>query len=208
MCPLSGYSTQRCAMTGWQGQWLEELGQDVRYAIRTLRQKPGFTFAAVGALALGIGANAGVFSAVNAVLLKPLPYPNADRIVQLEHAYGGLASSIVGVNEYRFLRKQSSSIQNISGYWLDHLNLTDGSNPQLLSAALVTGDFFRLYQAPFLQGRVFTGNEDLPNGAHVLILSYEFWSRRFGADHNIVGKTVSLGHIPYVVVAVLGPFAT
>src|SRR5262249_53773563 len=143
---------------------------------------------------------------VNAVLLKPLPYRQAERIVQLEDSYAGGSTTVTGPSEFRFWRRQAVTIYDVSAHWLDHLNLTGGSTPELISAAVVTRDFFQLYSAPALNGRTFTEDEERPNGGHVAILSYQLWRRRFAGDPAVVGKTISLGDTPYSVVGVLGQF--
>ena len=181
---------------------------DLKYSLRIFMHGPAFTVTAIAALALGIGANTAVFSVVNTVLLKPLAYRGADRIVQLEDTYAGVASTPVGPKNFNFWRQQSTLLQDVSAHWLDYMNLTSESNPELMSVALVTADFFRLYGAPVIHGRTVTADEDRPNGGHFVVLSFEMWMRRFGADPEAVGKTISLGDISYAVVGVLGPFNT
>ena len=187
-------------------RWLEDFLKDLRHSFRTFVQSPSFTITAVAALALGIGANTVIFSVVNTVLLKPLPYPDADRIVQLQEMYGGVGSQTVGVKSFNIWRQQTTVFQDISAYWLDHMNLTSGSNPELLPAALVTSGFFGLYGARVLHGRTFTSDEDRPGGGRVVVLGYNIWTQRFAADPGIVGTPISIGDVPYVVVGILGPF--
>ncbi len=187
-------------------RWLEDFLKDLRHSFRTFVKSPSFTITAVAAIALGIGANTAIFSVVNTVLLKPLPYPDADRIVQLEEMYGGVGSQTVGPKSFNIWRQQTTAFQDISAHWLDHVNLTSGPNPELLPAALVSSRFFRLYGAPVLHGRTFTSDEDRPGGGHVVVLGYNIWTQRFAADPGIVGTTISLGDVPYVVVGILGPF--
>ena len=188
-------------------RWLEELAQDLRHAFRALRQNPGFAVAVLATLALGIGANAAVFSVVNAVLLKPLPLPSAGRVVQFEATYGATEDPIASPRGLNTRRRETSAFEDVSAYWLDHVNLTAGSgDAALVPAAVVTADFFRLTGAPLLYGRTFTGDEDRPGGGHVAVLSYTAWAGRFGADPQLLGKTISLGEVPYTVVGVLGRF--
>ena len=141
---------------------------DLRQSLHSLRRSPGFTVAVVATLALGIGANSAIFSLINAVLLKPLPYPEAERIVELQE---NSASPEVGAPRFAFWRQQTTLFQNVSAQWLDHLNLTGGDQPELIAAGLVTANFFRLYAAPVLYGRTFTTAEDRPGGGHVAVLS-------------------------------------
>ena len=180
--------------------------EDLKYACRTLRQNPGFTIAALGALALGIGANTAIFSVVNTVLLKPLGAPDADRIVQFESATaGGGSYSAASPRSFNVWREQTTQFQDVSAHWLDHVNLTGGPDPELIPAARVTVDFFRLYGAPVLYGRTFTPDEGRPKGGNVVVLGHDLWIRRFAADPKIVGKTISLGDVPYAVIGILGP---
>ncbi|HEY7393074.1 MAG TPA: ABC transporter permease [Bryobacteraceae bacterium] len=188
--------------------WLEGLRHDLNHSFRVLRQSPGFAIAAILAIAIGIGANTAVFSLVNAVLLKPLPFPHADRIVQFEVSYAGAEDPIASPKSFTFYGQRATAFQDISAYWLDHVNLTGGPNPELAPAAIVTADFFRLFGAPVLHGRTFTAEEDRPAGGHVVVLSYGLWKRHFGANAAIVGNRILLGDTPYGVVGVLGPFAT
>jgi putative ABC transport system permease protein len=189
-------------------RWLEDLIKDTGHSLRVFLQSPSFTIAAVIAIALGIGANTAVFSVVNTVLLKPLPFPDADRIVQFEDTYAGAETPSASPKSFNLYRQQTTAFEDISAHWLDHVNLTAGSDAELAPAAIVSADYFRLYGAPVLHGRTFTTDEDRPGGGHVVVLSYEFWTRRFGSAPDIVGKSISLGDGSYVVVGVLGPFDT
>ena len=179
--------------------------EDLRYARRTLFQNPGFTIAALGALALGIGANTAIFSVVNTVLLKPLSAPDADRIVEFESTTAGVPYSAASPRNFNVWREQTTQFQDVSAHWLDHVNLTGGSDPELIPAARVTVDFFRLYGAPVLYGRTFSSDEGRPKGGDVVVLSHDLWIRRFAADPKIIGQTISLGDVPYAVVGILGP---
>jgi len=180
--------------------------QDVRYALRQLGKKPGFTVTAVITLAVGIGANTAIFSVVNAVLLKPLTYPDPDRIVQflLTSPQGpGPAASVTQLNVWR---EQNSVFDNISAYDFggSGMNLTGGSYPEQVKGIRVTADYFQLFGAQTVLGRPFTTEEDRPHGGHVVVLSYGLWQRRYGGDKQIVGKTISLGGESYAVTGVVG----
>jgi len=177
--------------------------EDLRHSFRALRQNPGFTIAALATLALGIGANTAIFSVVNAVLLKPLGAPDAERIVQFENTTAGASYSAASPRNFNIWREQTTEFQDVSAHWLDHVNLNGGPNSELIPAARVTVDFFRLYGAPLLYGRTFTSDEGRPKGGNVVVLSHGLWIRRFGADPEIVGKTISLGDVSYVVVGIL-----
>jgi putative ABC transport system permease protein len=187
------------------GVGLELFWQDARFGLRQLRRNPGFTIAAVAALAMGIGANTAIFSVVNAVLLKPLTYPDADRMVQFLRASTLLANNLVNVRELHVYQRQTSVFQDIAAYDIagPGFNLT-GDRPEQLHGIHVTEPYFRLYGAPVRLGRTFTPQEDLPNGGKVVILSYGLWQRRFGGDPSIVGHSLQLGNEPHTIVGVLG----
>ena len=151
---------------------MENFLADLRQAFRVFRKSPGFTAIAVAALALGIGANTAIFSVVNAVLLKPLSYPDADRMVLFLRASTLLASNLVNVREFHIYQRQTSVFQDIAAYDIagPGFNLT-GDRPEQLHGIHVTEPYFRLYGAPVSLGRVFTPQDDSPNGGNVVILS-------------------------------------
>ena len=187
------------------GVRLELFWQDVRFALRQLWQNPGFTLSAIAALALGIGANTAIFSVVNTVLLKPLTYPNADRMVDFPAQVSGLANSLHSIPEFHFFERQTSVFKEVVAY--DNagpgFNLT-GGRPVQVHGIHVTQGYFRVYGAPFALGRGFTPLEDSPHGGNVVVLSYALWQSRFGGDPSIVGKSISLGNEPYTIVGVIG----
>jgi putative ABC transport system permease protein len=185
------------------GVWIATVLQDFRFAVRMLRKTPGFTLTAIAALTLGIGANVAIFSVVNTAILKPLRAPDPDRIVQVEEAFEGVPSSGTGLPEFNLWKEQTNVFQDVSAYRLDRVNLTDQSAPELIPVARVTLDFLHLFGAPVLRGRTFTADEDRPHGAHVAVLSYGFWSRHFGSDPQILGKSITLGSENYVVIGIL-----
>ncbi|MGA2135222.1 MAG: ABC transporter permease [Bryobacteraceae bacterium] len=177
----------------------------MRAALRYLRKSPAFTAAALAALAIGIGANTAIFSVINAVLLRPLAYPAADRIMLFYQTTPGGPSYGSSAARFNLLRRQTSIFQDVSAYEYSpsNLNLTSGAFPEQIHAIRVSADYFHLFGAPFIQGRAFTQDEDLPNGAPVAIVSYSLWLRRFDADPHIVGKTMSLSGVPYTIFGVL-----
>ncbi|HZL29079.1 MAG TPA: ABC transporter permease [Acidobacteriaceae bacterium] len=182
------------------------LVQDVKQSLRMLAKSPGFTVAAVAALALGIGVNTAIFSVVNAVLLKPLTYPEPDRLVQLLTTAPDGSSPGASITKFHNWQQQTSVLQDVSGYDFGGpgFNLT-GAVPEQVHGIHVTHDYFALFGAPVLLGRTFTPQEDMPNGGHVVVLSNGFWKRKFGGNPNIVGTAISLGDDPYTIVGVLGP---
>lgn len=182
------------------------LMQDVKQSLRMLVKSPGFTVAAVAALALGIGVNTAIFSVVNAVLLKPLTYPEPDRLVQLLTTSPDGSSPGASITKFHNWQQQTSVLQDVSGYDFGGpgFNLT-GAVPEQVHGIHVTHDYFALFGAPMLLGRTFTPQEDMPNGGHVVVLSNGFWKRKFGGNPNIVGTSIRLGDDPYTIVGVLGP---
>jgi putative ABC transport system permease protein len=181
------------------------LRSDVQNAVRMLAKTPGFTCAAVAALALGIGANTAIFSVVNTVLLKPLTYPDADRMVDFPAQVSGLANSLHSIPEFHFFERQTNLFEEVVAY--DNagpgFNLT-GGRPEQVHGIHVTAGYFRVYGVPVMLGRTFTPLEDSPHGGKVLVLSYGSWQHRFGGDPAIVGKSLSLGNEPYTIVGVIG----
>ena len=179
--------------------------QDLRYALRTARQNPAFTLAAVAALTLAIGANTAIFSVVNTVLLRPLPYPDPDRLVVFTTTSPQGPGFGASPTKFNTWRRQTAAFQDVSAYRFSVVNLTEGE-PEQVATAHVSADFFRLFGAPLTAGRTFTADEDLPSGGRVVVLSDGFWRRRFGADAAIVGRKLSLNGEPHEVVGILGPF--
>ncbi len=181
--------------------------QDVPYTLRTLRKNPGFTATALAALALGIGATTAIFSVVNAVLLKPLTFPDPDRIVSFFLTSPTGPSSGGSATRFNVWREQTQVFQDIAAYEYTgaNLTLTAGSFPEQIHGIRVSADYFRLLGAPVIEGRTFTADEDRPHGSHVVVLSHGLWQRRFAGDSRMAGKTISLGGVPYLVVGILGP---
>jgi putative ABC transport system permease protein len=178
---------------------------DLRYSFRVLIANPAFTFTAVAALALGIGANTAIFTVVNAVLLKPLSYPDPDRMVQLMNT--GPDGQWAGASPTKFnnWRAQTSVLEDVTAYDFGGpgFNLT-GAVPEQVHGIHVSEAYFRLFGAPILLGRTFTPQEDSPNGGHVVVISYGLWQRKFGGNPSVVGAALSLGNEPYTILGVLG----
>ena len=179
--------------------------QDIRYALRTLRKQPIFTLVAVLTLTLGIGANAAIFSLVYQILLRPLPYPDADRLVFIWNAYPlmGLPQASVSIPDYIDRRTQAPAIEDATLFTGRSLNLAEEGRPEQLRALAVTPSFFTtLQRQPFL-GRAFTEAEGMPNADKFTVLTYGLWNSRFGADRAIVGRDIRLSGETYRVVGVL-----
>ncbi|MGE5100947.1 MAG: ABC transporter permease [Deltaproteobacteria bacterium] len=182
---------------------MEHFVQDLKYSLRMLRQQPAFTFAAVAALALGIGATTAVFSVVNAILLRPFPYPDPDRIVLFMNTSPNGSGPAASPAKFAFWQRQTDVVQDASAVRTVIVNYTGGDTPEQVNSGQVSAPFFRLLGATTVLGRTFSAGEDLPNAAHLAVLSYGWWTRRFASDPNIVGKTISLSGEPYVVIGVI-----
>ncbi|HTF65416.1 MAG TPA: ABC transporter permease [Edaphobacter sp.] len=185
---------------------MSDLFHDFKQSVRTLVKSPSFTIAAIAALALGIGVNTAIFSVVNAVLLKPLTYPDPDRIVQFLSTSPNGNGPGASITKFHNWQQQTNVFQDVAAYDFGGpgFNLT-GTVPEQVHGIHVTHDYFALFGAPVQLGRTFTPQEDLPNGGHVVVLSNGFWKRKFGGDPKIIGTSISLSGDPYIVVGVLGP---
>jgi hypothetical protein len=186
--------------------WLEDLWRDLKFVLRSLAKTPGFTAIAIVVIAVGIGVNTAVFSVVNAVLLKPLTYPDPQSLVMLMNT--GPQGSFANANVPRFniWRQQTSIFQQVAGFDRGGagLNLTGSDNPLQVQGIHVTADYFAMFGAPFIAGRGFTAAEDSPNGGRVVVLSYGLWQTRFGGKPDMVGRTIQLDGQPYLVVGIVG----
>jgi putative ABC transport system permease protein len=187
-------------------RWLEELWQDFRYGGRMLVKIPGFTFAAVLTLSLGIGANTAIFTIVNAVLLRPLPYRDPDRLMRLWETTPQLPTFSISGPNYRDWADQNRVFEQMAAWREQNFNLTNGGDPERLGAALVTASFFPLLGVKLALGRSFIPEEDQPGANNrFVIMSDRLWHRRFGTDANILGKTLTLNGGSYTVVGIMGP---
>jgi putative ABC transport system permease protein len=184
---------------------METLLQDFRYAFRLLRKSPGFAVAAVLTLALGMSANTVMFSVLNTVLLRPLPYPQADRLVQIWETDARRGDMHNTVSPYNFLdwRNQSQSFEQMATYEYSSVVLTGQKAPARLSALFVTASFFDVLKVSPLKGRTFLPDEDQSGKPRVAVLGYGAWQRHFGGDPEIVGKSVLLDDQAYSIVGVM-----
>lgn len=184
---------------------METLFQDFRYALRLLRKSPGFAAAAVLTLALGMSANTVMFSVLNTVLLRPLPYPQADRLVQIWETDARRGDMHDTVSPYNFLdwRTQGQSFEQMATYEYSSVVLTGQKVPARLSTLFVTASFFDVLKVGPLKGRTFLPDEDQPGKPRVAVLGYGAWQRHFGGDPGIVGKSVLLDDQAYSIVGVM-----
>jgi predicted permease len=184
------------------------LRQDAGFALRVMRKNPGFTLAAVVTLALGIGANTAIFSVVNAVLLKPLPYAHGERIVLLRQEFPatGLSTAAFSVPEMEDLRRGARSLEGVVEYHSMSFILLTGAEPQRVDTGVVSWNFFDLFGVKPLVGRGFVPQDETPGAAAVLLLGYEYWQRAFGGDPAVVGRQFRMNDRIHTVVGVLPPF--
>ena len=189
--------------------WLDVLMQDVRYTLRTLRRDRSFTVVAVLILGLGIGANIAVFSVVNTILLRPLPFPDSQRLVRItaKDPKGGESSMTYTTDATQEYQQRNKSFQQVTGYFAftgpDNFKLEGHGVPLPVTGILVMGNFFQTLEVEPMLGRLFTPQESLTHTRPVVLLSYPFWKRQFHADHGIVGQAIDLNGTPVTVVGVL-----
>ena len=169
-------------------------------------QSPAFTLAAVAALTLGIGANTAIFSVVNTVLLKPVAVSDPDRVVAFMNVSPNGRGPAASPAKFNHWRSQDEVVQDVTAFTTGVMNFTGSGFPEQLRSARVSADFFKLMSPPFLLGRPFLPEEDLPNGPKTTVISRRLWETRFNSDPGIVGKSISLGNEPYTIVGVLGDF--
>jgi len=178
---------------------------DLRYALRSLRQRPGFTALTVLTLALGIGATSAIFSVVNGVLLRPLPYDQPEGVALVHTRLDGTPGRELSLPEFFDLREQSRSFTRMAAFSNGSLTLTGSGTPERLQAGFVTADALPLLGVSPVRGRGFAAEEDLPGRPPVVLLSDGLWRRRFGADPEIIGRTLILDDLPTTVLGVMPP---
>src|SRR5262245_39058274 len=179
--------------------------QDLRYGIRMLRKNPGFTFVAALTLSLGIGANTAIFSVVNAVLLRSLPYRDPDRLVMVNYSRSRAPNDFVLASEFLEVRDQAKSFGQIAAYRFDTADLTGDAEPERLDACFVSADLFTTLGVAPAVGRAFTPAEDAADGAQAVILCDGLWRRRFGGDPYVMGRTLTLGGQSRTVIGIMPP---
>jgi putative ABC transport system permease protein len=187
--------------------WVETTLQDIRFAWRTLWKSPGFAFASISTLALGIGANTAIFSVVYAVLLKPLPYAEPGRLVSVAGVVPQMRARIPSIamraRDFDAYRRSNSVFSGISALRSQDFNLTGAGEPERLYGARVSANLFSMLGVQPERGRFFTQEEDEPGRDRVVVISHGFWARRFGADPSVLNRTVSLNGESYVVIGIM-----
>ena len=183
--------------------FVETFWQDLRFGARTLLRTPGFAAVAILTLALGIGANAAIFSVVNAVLLQPLPWRDADRAVMIWSKWTAFDKTWVATGEVVDYRRRSQTLQEIAAWSALPVILTGDGEPERVRAASVTANTFAVFGVPPMLGRTFTAQEDVPNGPRVVVLSFGLWNRRYASDPSIVGRPILINGTAYQVLGVM-----
>ena len=183
---------------------MNTIGKDIKHAWRGFRENTVFAVTAVLALTLGIGVNIAIFSVVNAVLLKPIPFDSPDTLVMpMNTNDGAIAGPAASPGKYMHYRAQSDVLEHVTAFRSIALNFERGDVLESVQAHQVTADFFDAFRPPLLAGRVFKAEEDLPNAGRTVVLGEGFWRQRLGADPNIVGQSITLSGNPYTVVGIV-----
>jgi putative ABC transport system permease protein len=183
---------------------------DLRHGLRVMYRAPAFALAVIAVLALGIGANTAIFSIVNTVLLRPLPFQRSNELVRLFHvppqdAFPGIAQFPVSPANFYDWKRDARSFDGMAIYRGRAFTLLSGGHAETVTAAAVGADFFAIVGTPPAMGRVFSPDEDIAGREHVVVLSHAFWTSHFGAAHDAVGRTLTLNREPYTIVGVMPP---
>ncbi len=186
--------------------WLETLWQDLRYGLRMMLKSPDYTLIAVITLALGIGANTAIFSVVNILLFKPLPYPGSERLMQLYkfNNASGRENDVWEYPKFEMLRDQNRSFDLVAALQDNSATITGDEEPERVNFEFVSASYFPLLGLSPVIGRTFSAEEDRTPGAHpVAVIGNGLWRRRFGADPQVIGKTLTISGSPYTIIGVL-----
>lgn len=184
---------------------MDTLTRDIRYGVRSLVKRPGFAVLAVVTLALGIGANTAMFSVINAVLLRPLPFAEPDRLVWMNESGDEVANRWLSYPNFVDWRERNRVFESMSTFRGFSVTMTGSDQPLNLNARMVTADYFRVMRAGPFMGRDFSVDDEQPGANPVAIISYGFWQKQFAADDGIVGKTITLDDRSYSVIGVMPP---
>ncbi|HEV7520483.1 MAG TPA: ABC transporter permease, partial [Candidatus Angelobacter sp.] len=182
---------------------MTSLFRDIRYALRRLRATPGFTFIAVITLALGIGANTAIFTVIDAVLLRPLPYRDPAQLVLLSEHTPRFPILSVSYQNFVDWREQSKSFTAIGAVRNLGATMTGSGDPERLTGQMLTANLFDLLGIQAVRGRTFLPEEDRQSAAGVAMISYGLWQRRFAGVENIIGQSLTLDNQPYTIVGIL-----
>jgi len=186
-------------------RYFENFTADVRFGLRALRRNPGFATVAVLTLALGIGASAAIFSVLNAVLLRPLPWAEPERAVMIWSKWTAFDKTWVATGEVVDYRRRSKTLSEVAAWSDGQINITGDGEPERVSYAAISSNLFSTLGTGPLMGRAFTASEDLPNGPDLAVLGHGLWKRRYASDSSILGKKILLNGRPFEVVGVMPP---
>src|SRR5215472_10822357 len=183
---------------------METFLTDLRYAFRVLIKSPGFTLVAIIALALGIGANTAIFSVLDRVLLRPLPFPDSERIMSIHRHFPNGNGNSVSIPKFMAWR-EAQAFESMAAYDFSgiSLNLGTGERPDPVTGVHVTSGFFNVFGVRPILGRTFSAQEDLPNTGKLVVLTFDLWKNRLGGNRDIVGRTLMLNSEAYSVLGVL-----
>src|SRR5688572_24512015 len=185
--------------------WLDSLSRNVRYALRALLRTPGFAITVVLTLALGIGANSAVFSMLDAVLLRPLPFPDADRLVYVSQTHDVSGETRVAPLRLEDWNRRSTTFEALTGYVVEDVSDTTGSQAEWVRRAIVAPRFLQVWGVPPRLGRDLTDRDHRDGSPFVVLISDRYWRQRLGADPLVIGKAVRMADRSYTVVGVLPP---
>ncbi len=201
-------NTGRIKDMGWDvrgGGWLEAFWQDVRYGARMLRKHPGFSLMAVLTLALGIGANTAIFSIVNGVLLRPLPYPQPDQLDTVFQQNSSMNRFGISVADFQGMEKEYPKIGSVAAFTHRAVTLTGGERPEQIKATFATAEFFKTVGVSPARGRAFVPGEDRPDTDPVVVISHGFWQRQLAGNTETIGQRLMLDGIAYTVIGIMPP---
>src|SRR5687767_6893074 len=197
--------------SGRRGRFLEDFGRDVRHMARGFRRNPGFATAVILTLALGIGGNTAIFSVVDQLLLRPLPYPEGDELLVIRERFDqwqgsqppATALNVVSPANWLDWKRQNRTLEDIAVWRTQVVTLTGAGEPVRLNAQMVSAEFFPLLGVAPLLGRTLTEADDRPKAPRAVVLSYRLWQQRFGGDSRIVGRVIDLFGQPTQIVGVM-----
>ena len=183
--------------------WLETVVQDVRYGLRTLRRSPVFTIVAIATMVLSIGATTAIFTVVESILLRPLPYPDAGQLITIATFMPKQNSEVTASPEYMGWRDHSSTLAGVAAYDVENVNFSGAGDPDRVVAAYTTANFLSVLGISPRLGRMFSSDEDQPGSAHVVVLSHALWQSRFGMAADTIGKKIMLEGELYTILGIL-----
>jgi len=186
---------------------MQTLTQDLAYAVRTLAKSPGYAVVTILTLALGIGANTAIFSVVNGVLLKPLPYPAPGRVMMITSQFPNLGFDKfwVSIPEYQEFAERNQAFERVGGYALGAINLGTQERPRRVNSAIVTPDLMDTLGVQPIRGRLFARQDSAPGAEDVAIVSYDTWKSDFAGDESVVGRVIRMDGVPTRIVGIMPP---